>query len=452
MDFKKVFEEKYKEQFLNDTIEVLKIASELDETCTSTPFGKKVKESLDLMLEIGKRDGFVTKNVKDYAGHIEYGHGEEILGVLAHLDVVPANAADWESDPYTPTIRDGKLFARGAMDDKGPLVAAYYALRILKDLGFEPSKRIRIIMGCDEETGSRCVKEYFKHEEMPVIGFSPDAEFPLIFGEKGISNFDLTGKHKSELVFFTSGKRYNVIPDMAEAVVKNAGLKEAFAEFLAKNSYKGEAFVVDNELTLRVYGKSGHGSTPHVGLNAAYVLVEFLSQHIQDEFITAMTNYVQWDLTGKKLGIHAEQQDWGTSSSNVGVVHVENGEWKIGVNYRYPLDFAFDMKMEEVREMLRPAGVDLSIQAHSKPHYVPTESDLVKTLMGAYQKYTNDYTNKPFTIGGGTYSKAIPMCVAFGPMMPGKDGLIHQPNEHIDLEDLYNSVLIYTEAIYNLAK
>ena len=126
------------------------------------------------------------RNIDNYAGDFEFGQGDEVLGIFAHLDVVPAGSG-WDTDPYEPVIKDGKLYARGSSDDKGPTMACYYALKIIKELELPVSKRVRFIVGTDEESGWGDMDYYFAHNGLkdPDFGFSPDAEFPIINGEKG---------------------------------------------------------------------------------------------------------------------------------------------------------------------------------------------------------------------------------------------------------------------------
>ena len=177
------------------------------------PFGIENKKALEYILDVAKKDGFNIKNVDNYAGHIEFGSGDEILGVLAHLDVVPVKEDEWESDPFEIRFSDNKMYARGILDDKGPLVASYIALKMLKESGFKPKRRIRLIMGCDEESGSRCLERYLEKEEKPTLGFSPDATFPLIYGEKAMITYDIFGKLEDDIILsFDAGERYNIVP------------------------------------------------------------------------------------------------------------------------------------------------------------------------------------------------------------------------------------------------
>lgn len=219
--------EKRKEALIKDTQAFLQIESILDEETKSdqAPFGEGINQALHSILNKGQEDGFLVKNVDGYAGHIEFGKGEELVGILCHIDVVPPGDG-WTSPPFSAEIRDGKVFARGALDDKGPTMAAYYALKIVKELGVEVDKRLRIIIGTDEESNWGCVDHYFKHEEMPGLGFAPDADFPIIYAEKGILDCTLRQEAKqyeviaNTLVYFSSGRRLNMVPDLAVSRIR----------------------------------------------------------------------------------------------------------------------------------------------------------------------------------------------------------------------------------------
>lgn len=191
IDFKAEVE-KRKDALMEDLFSLLRIDSAMDmeHADAENPFGPGPRKALDAFLKIAERDGYTTKNYDNYVGHFEYENGAsddaEVLGIIGHLDVVPAGSG-WDSNPFEPEIRNGNLYARGASDDKGPTVACYYALKILKELNLPLSKKIRFIVGTNEETGWADMDYYFEHCELPLpdFGFSPDAEFPIINGEKG---------------------------------------------------------------------------------------------------------------------------------------------------------------------------------------------------------------------------------------------------------------------------
>jgi len=450
MDFNQYVLEN-KELILSKTKELLRIPSVLDkfDPNSDTPFGEEINEALHYMIDLGKEDGFITKNINNYAAHIEYGSGKDILGVLCHLDVVPTgDESKWTNHPFNPVIKDGKIYARGSSDDKGPTMAAYFAVKFLKELGHEPNKRVRIILGTDEETGWRGINEYFKTEEMPEIGFAPDANFPLIYGEKGILSFDVFGKVEDDkLLTFKAGDRYNVVPEYAECTL-SIDLKEEFEKHISFNGLKGE--YVDG--VYKVYGKSAHAMQPNLGINAAFILAEFLNKHIDNNFVKYVCEFLTFDHLGEKLNIDHFDNEMKDFTMNAAVFNYENNEVKIGVNCRYPKGWDKDSATINLKSSAKKHGFKFKYLEDSPIHYVDKNDPLVKTLHDAYIKYTNDTETELLTIGGGTYSRALKKAVAFGPTMPGRKDVAHQVDEHLHVEDLLTATTIYMESIYQLTK
>ncbi|MCF7926943.1 MAG: dipeptidase PepV [Candidatus Izimaplasma sp.] len=449
MDFLQIVKEHEKE-ILTETKNLLKIPSVLTQfdAQSETPFGENINNALKFMLELGKRDGFLTKNIDNYAGHIEAGNGKEILGVLCHLDVVPAGDG-WSHDPYDPIIKDNKLYARGTTDDKGPTMAAYFALKLLNELDdVKFNKRIRIILGTDEETAWRGIERYLNKEQMPDIGFAPDAMFPLIYAEKGLFSFTIEGTvSASELITFKAGDRENVVPDYAECTL-NVDLEEAFEKYLAANNLEGQ--IEDNKYI--VHGKRAHAMQPNLGVNAAFLLADFLNEHINNEFLTYMNKYLTFDYLGKKLNIDFYDEEMKEFTMNPGVFNFENNTFSIDVNCRYPQNWPYENAKKAIEKSVEKFKFDFRETTHKVVHYVDKESDLVQTLMASYKKYTLDETGTPITIGGGTYARSLEKGVAFGPVMPGREEVAHQLDEYIYIEDLLKATAIYMDAIYNLTR
>ncbi|MGH2067169.1 Sapep family Mn(2+)-dependent dipeptidase, partial [Aerococcus sp. L_4] len=228
-----------KDDLINDLFTLLSVNSVRDDSKASAdaPVGPGPKEALETFLKIAERDGFTTKNVDNLAGHAEFGTGDETLGVLAHVDVVPVDDK-WDTDPFKPEIINDRIYARGASDDKGPLMAAYYGLKVIKELGLPVEKRVRFIVGTDEESEWQGVTRYFEVEEEPDFGFSPDADFPIINGEKGMYSAKLIFDRRSEkLLSFESGLRENMVPGEAHAVVTGltSDVNQIVADFQAAN-------------------------------------------------------------------------------------------------------------------------------------------------------------------------------------------------------------------------
>ena len=438
-----------KHLIIDKTKELLRIPSVLTEFDPDSefPFGVEINNSLHYMIDLAQSDGFVTKNVKNYAAHIEFGQGKEIVGVLCHLDVVP-EGDNWTNPPFSPIVKEGKLYARGSDDDKGPTMAAYFALKFLKDLGVEPNKRIRIILGTDEETGWRGITEYFKTEEMPTVGFAPDASFPLIYAEKGIYTFDINGKLTDDsLLTFNAGDRYNVVPDYAECTL-NVDLKEEFNKHLSFNGFRGE--IKDDKYI--VHGKRAHAMQPNLGINAAFILADFLNEHIDNEFTKFISKYLSFDHLGEKLKIEHNDSEMKDFTMNPAVFEYSNKEFRIGVNCRYPKGWNKEAAIEKIEKATKLHKFEYQLISDNPVHYVDKNDPLVQTLHAAYIKHTGDTETPLMTIGGGTYSRALDKAVAFGASMPGRKDVAHQVDEHVYIEDIFKATAIYMDALFELTK
>lgn len=460
IDFKKEVLN-HKEDLLKDLFELLSVRSILGTDITEeTPFGSGPREALDLILSFGERDGYKTKLVENKAGHIEVGQGEELFGILGHVDVVPVVEADWTSHPFKPEIRDGKIFARGSLDDKGPTMAAYYAVKLLDKLGVKWNKRVRVIIGSDEETGFRCVEAYFKHEEQPASGFTPDAMFPLVYAEKARATFDHKlkfvledGNYNYKLVKFNGGQVLNMViaSAKAELVGEVSDIKEKFENFLAQEKLDGEVTVEDTiKLTLK--GKAAHGSTPQYGINGATKLAEFLSTLGLDNngknFVKYIVEKLANDPFGEKLGIDYSDNEMGEATYNYGILDYDL-EKKVGIvstDCRHPMKFDLVARLNGVKV----DNIDIEVTSTKEAHYVPKDDELVTTLMDVYRKHTGDTKNDAFVLGGGTYARCLKKGVAFGLLFPGKEDTMHQANEYLEVEDLLLATAIYAEGIYKL--
>jgi succinyl-diaminopimelate desuccinylase len=460
--------EKRKESLIKDMQELLHIKSLLDEenTFPDAPLGKGVKEALDFMLTLGEKDGFTAKNVGNLAGHLEFGEGEQLLGILCHVDVVPEGDG-WTSDPFGAEIRDGKIYARGALDDKGPTMAAYYAMKIVKELGLELKKRVRMIIGTDEESNWRCVDHYFEHEEMPTLGFAPDADFPIINAEKGISDFDFVQnktdfeKNDSllEVQSFESGRRYNMVPDYAKATVRVSGREtevgQEFTHFMNKFGVESQYHVEQDELSLEVYGVSAHGMEPNNGKNAGLFLAEFLSKQKIDSraahYFQFVSHYFFDDSRGRKLGVSYKDELSGELTINAGILsYSKETHGKVGVTVRYPVTNNMEETKAKLDELLRSKDFLIQNYKDSKPHFVDEKEFLIRTLKKVYEEQTGEEATL-IAIGGGTYARSLKTGVAFGPLFPGRPDIAHQKDEYMVIEDLLKATAIYTQAIFELA-
>ncbi|HLQ74779.1 MAG TPA: dipeptidase PepV, partial [Alloiococcus sp.] len=420
---------KYQDDFLEDLKELLRIDSVRndDEATDEFPVGPGPAKALHKVLEIGKRDGFETKQLENWAGHIEYGDGDEILGVLGHVDVVPVGSG-WNTDPFDPVIKDGKLYARGSSDDKGPTMAAYYALKIIKDLDLPVNKKIRVIIGTDEESEWQGLAHYLENEKMPDLGFSPDGNFPIINGEKGNYEIDIETKASNEgdltLVLFEAGLRSNMVPQDATAKIATEdpeALRDAFDAFISDQPVEGNAEIDSQTVTLNVVGKAAHGSKPQIGVNAATYLAVFLNTldlgGDAKTFTNLVETYLHDDPYGEKLGVAQEDDVMGNLTSNPGVFRFEDGDkGLITVNMRYAVGDN-DMLTSQVTNTLTGEDIKIHVKKGKVPHYVPGDDPLVQTLLDVYARQTGFEAHEQ-VIGGGTYGRLLNRGVAFGALFP----------------------------------
>ncbi|PHB29591.1 dipeptidase PepV [Bacillus toyonensis] len=457
---------KRKDDLIRDTQQFLQIKSVWEEESAKegAPFGEGVEKALSFMLHKGELEGFASKNLEGYAGHLEMGQGEELVGILCHVDVVPEGDG-WTTPAYSADIREGKIFARGAIDDKGPTMAAYYAMKIVKELGLPLSKRVRMILGTDEESNWKCVDHYFKNEEMPTIGFAPDADFPIINAEKGISDIQVVQngseekKGVYELVSFESGRRLNMVPDFAKAVITGEdvnALTVAYEEYLQTAKKIGNSTIEGNTVTLQIEGISAHGSTPEKGENAGLLLANFLTTVSLDgkanAFATFAAKTFTGDIFGEKAAIAYKDEVSGPLTVNVGRLSYtkENGG-NLGLNVRYPVTTNFEEMIAKLKEYVSIHGFEVADYSNSRPHHVDKDHVLIRTLQRVYEEQTGEKAEL-LAIGGGTYARSLKAGVAFGPLFPGKEELAHQKDEYIEIEDLLKATAIYAQAIHELAK
>ncbi|MDN4606977.1 dipeptidase PepV [Sporosarcina highlanderae] len=446
---------------INDLKQLVSIPSVLDESLSTedAPFGPEPKRALDWLLEEGRKAGFTVKNIDNMAGHIEMGEGDELLGILCHVDVVPAGS-NWTYGPFEGTVKDGKLFGRGAIDDKGPTIAAWHAMKMVKEAGIPLNKRVRLIIGTDEESGFRCVRRYFEKEEMPTIGFAPDADFPIINAEKGISSLVFSQKTNTpdgQLLAFESGSRTNMVPDVAQAVIGigYSEIKDRFESFLDRYDYGASTTGNENETTIRVNGKSAHAMEPNNGVNAAIVLVSFLNEIFTEgaskDFTQFLVDAFGNETRGRYLGLDFNDEISGDTTLNAGIVSYTPEEGgRVNVSMRYSVTYPFEEKVSNCNERLKDAPFELEVKSNSKPHHVDANDPFIKTLQDVYTTYTGEEAEL-LSIGGGTYARVLDKGVAFGMLFPGRDDVAHQADEYVYIEDLIKATAIYAAAISRLA-
>lgn len=429
---------------------VISFRSEKGEAAQGAPFGTEIKSCLDYVLNKATEFGFVSTNIDGYAGQVDFpGTGDEVLGILGHLDVVPAIDSEWKYPPYAGVVADGKLWGRGTTDDKGPMIACLFAAKALHDAGFKPSKTVRFIFGCDEESGMECVEHYFQKMPYPTLSFSPDGDFPVINREKGIYQFDVVCGKLPSGVSISAGTRANVVPS---ACVATADMDVLDVISKTRADELGVSVkIVDEKVQLSAVGKAAHGSTPDEGINAAHPVLKLLAEaYPQNTTLNFVANKII-GTDGANWGICLCDEASGKLTCNLGVLSTsDDGVLTATVDIRFPVSYNCNF-MHDLLVNNTPAEFEVVPGHVSEPLFVPSDSDLVTSLMDVYNTATGLHA-EPIAIGGGTYSRCLPNCVAFGPEFPGAEQTIHMPNEYIDLENLKLMSQIYLDAIYALAK
>ena len=433
-----------KDEFLTSLKTLISYPSVLNEGENGTPFGQAIQDVLEKTLGICRSLGFTTYlDPKGYYGYAEIGQGAELLAVLCHLDVVPSgDEADWRTPPFEATIKDGWIFGRGVQDDKGPSMAALYAVKALLDSGVKFKKRVRFIFGTDEETLWRCMGRYNELEETATLGFAPDSSFPLTYAEKGLLQVKLHGPGSDQLDL-EAGEAFNVVPgkasyqgELLEPVV--AGLQAAAFEY------------EQNDQQVTVLGLPKHAKDAAEGINAIVRLATVLQPLQAHPALAFIAEAVGEDATGSRLFGDISDEPSGRLSFNIAGLTLNSEKSEIRIDIRIPVLADKDQLVAQLAEIAGRYQLDYEEFDYLAPLYVPKDSELVSTLMAIYQEKTGD-TSPAMSSGGATFARTMPNCVAFGALFPGVEQTEHQANERASLDDLYRAMDIYAETIYRLA-
>ncbi len=437
---------KYFDDIVRSTVEILKFDSSLQEAEEGYPFGKGAGECLEYFLSLAKSMGFAVHNYDNYVGEVVFGQGEE-FAILAHLDVVPAGSG-WKYPPFGGVINDEpsdggvtgrKIWGRGAMDDKTPAMVCLYALKALKESRLPVKRTFKLIVGCNEEAGWKCIEHYKKVAVLPKEGFTPDADFPVIYAEKGIlhltANFPIAD---APITSLKAGQRVNMVCDNATAVLTR---KAAGHLVHYENPVAGTRLSYDNTTNiLRCDGKSAHGSTPNKGANALEAMLAFLGSFRED--FKAVYDLLFTDVAGlKRL-----QDETGTLTLSPNVATFANGVLKVTMDIRYPATLPLDMVLSNLNEW----KVEYQIDNYQAPLYNDPKGKLISTLMGVYNEVTGK-KERPIAIGGGTYARALECGCAFGPEMKDEEATIHQANEYVTFDRIALMSEVYYKAIVAIA-
>lgn len=462
---------------LNDLKEIIAIKSILSEPEENAPFGRGCRNALDWFLQKAKSYGLKTGELDGYAGWAEYGEGTECVAALCHLDVVPAGEG-WASDPFTLLIEDGKLYGRGVADDKGAAVMCLHALKEIKEEGIKLNKRIRVIVGLNEEHGSACMKYYVANGgEIPSVSFVPDSDFPIINSEKGILHLDVTIPldkfFKENVAYISGGESINVVPDRASiSIFKDSPLYEFLlkvgngkinSEIFSKTEIVGsilakghriEDYSIKNEsevITIEANGTAGHAMAPHKADNAIWKIFAFLDG-LSDKspILTCLNEYFCTHMSAEKLGIYKSDEQSGDVTISMGKMGVDENSLYFTLDLRLNITSDPEKVQENIAKIL-PAKSKIEVLRYSPNLFIDCNDNLITTLLSAYKDVTG-LDAYCLHCGGGTYARELPKAVAFGPTFPGLVTNIHKPDECFPVEAFFKAAKIYKEAFIRLAR
>ena len=427
----------YKDDILKTLAEVVAIDS------VSAEGSEKPQQALELMLNTARKMGLTAENFDNLAGHIQYGNGKKLCGVLTHLDVVPSGQG-WSVEPFKLTRKDGRLYGRGVADDKGSAVVALYCLKALKDNGIEADSTVRLILGTNEETGMTDVEHYFSKMPVPDVSFTPDSDYGICNCEKGILQFSLTGKNNSSVITNAkAGCAVNAVPDKAKFILEEIENGEFVEEFLN---------LEDNVLVST--GTASHAMEPHKGFNSVTHAIKKLkavynSDNLGDipEFIN---KYIGTGTDGKLLGINCSDEQSGELTINVGVLDINESTATAKIDIRYPVTADYEEIVDKIKKSAENYNLEFKVESHLPPLNVPENSSIISTLQTAYKEITGKLPDL-YSTGGGTYARSLGnKGVAFGPVFPDDYSNMHKADESLNEEKFFLHAQICLEAIYRM--
>lgn len=407
------------------------------------PFGKGIRNALDEMMKICDELSFKTYEDPDgYYGYAEVGSGDKIFGVICHLDTVPAgDLGKWKHNPFKGTVINDAVYGRGSQDDKGPGIAALYAVKALMDQGYHFNQRIRFIYGTDEEILWRGIAEYNKKEAPIDSGISPDAEFPLIYAEKGLQQSYLVGPGTDQLKLNLKNA-FNAVPDSA---VYDSPKQDEVKVALDKHGF--EYTSDDNSIT--VIGKSVHAMMAPKGTNAVLRLAIALDDVFDFKPLDFIGKLFKEGATGSNV-LGDVRDESGQLTFNISSLEINENETRMQIDLRIPVTVDRDNLLAKLSKQVAAYDLKYVHFDYLAPLYVPKDSKLVRTLMKVYKEQTGDVDAEPQISGGATFARTMNNCVAFGGMLPTTPDYMHQANEQWPLSDMYKAMEIYAQAIKKL--
>lgn len=450
-------------EMLEDICELCRINSEKMPSEEGMPYGPGAAECLEAALDMAEGYGFEVVDYDGYVGCVDMNELPKQLDILAHLDVVPAGEG-WEvTGPFDPVVKDGKLYGRGTADDKGPAVAALYAMRAIKELGIPLKKNVRLIMGTDEECGSSDIDHYYRIEKEAPMTFSPDASYPVTNTEKGRLPGHFTAEFEASealprLVSIQAGTKINVVPGKAAATVEGFDVDTLKAAARTVEEETGIQFQFSDtgaHCVITAVGVGAHASTPQEGNNAITGLLTLLvrlpfAPCAQVEMLKKVLELMpHGDVNGTTLGVDMEDEISGRLTLAFSMLTVDAGRLDGQFDSRCSVCATEETVLHVIKGAMAGAGITLLNDSMTPPHHVDGDSVFVKTLLKAYEDYTG-LKGECQATGGGTYVHHLKNGVAFGAAMPGTDNHMHGADEFAVVDELVMSAKIFAQVIVEL--
>ncbi len=401
------------EEMMKGILDIVSIPSERQEPESGAPYGRPVRKALEQTVQMARDMGFETAILEDTLGLVQYGgpidYDQDYIGVFGHLDVVPAKDQEgWSHDPYDPDIRDGQIYARGILDNKGPVLSCLYALKAIKEQGIVPKHPIRIVFGTNEETGMEDMPLYLEHVKAPMAGFTPDCKFPVVYAERG--------RHPIRIVFGTN---------------EETGMED-MPLYLEHVKAPMAGFTPDCKFPV-VYAERGR-AVYEIQFETAEATIDWVNRY----FLSGQTKE-------QALGLAISDPEFG--QLDLRNTHMDTQ--KVSFSISYPPCVSIEQITDILRE--KAHGGTVECMTDWEPVYFPKDSTLCTVLQSAYEDLTSlDGTPVPTT--GGTYAKRMPGIVPFGPSFPGQKGIAHLPDEWMNVEDLKKLAEIYGLSLYRLSQ
>ena len=313
------------------------------------------------------------------------------IWVVSHMDIVPEGDRDlWDSDPYDPIIRGGRLIGRGVEDNGQALIASLYAAKALSDLGMKPKRRVKLAFVADEEVGSTYGIKYLV--------------------KKGLFT-------RNDII---------LVPDSGEA--------DGSAIEVVEKSHLHFKVVTK--------GVQAHASRPHKGLNAFRAASKFVAR------VTDML-YEKFDEEDKVFSPPYSTFEVTKKEPNVPNFNTIPGEDVFYMDCRILPSQSVDIVLEFIKDIALQIGKETGafitledVKFNISPPATPIDSKVVKHLQTAVKK-VRGVDAKPVGIGGGTCAaffreKGLPVAV-----WATIDEKAHEPNESISIDNMVNDAKVF---------